>query len=167
MNISRHKGSGQLSLELFVDRLLQLMPRFIRIQVKQERNYLARGLITLPQLWTLRQVAEQGTCSMHALAQAQGVRASTITGLVDRLVALGLLQRRTSDTDRRAVLAAITAKGRKILDALHAEKRMALIGMFRHVSPRERTAYLEIVEKIANALAPNQEPAATTTGPTG
>ncbi len=160
MDISKNQASRPRTLAAFADRLLRLMPRMLQSQVKYERNYLARGLITLPQLWILRQVAEMGICSMHALAQAQGVRASTVTGLVDRLVALGLLQRRPSATDRRAVLAMITPKGRKIMEALHGEKRATIIGMFRHVSARERMAYLEIVEKIAKALAPEQDPSA-------
>lgn len=158
MNISRHKVSRRLSLEAFADRLLQLMPRMMQNQVKQERNYLARGIITLPQLWALRQVSVLGTCSMHTLAQAQGLKASTVTGLVDRLVKLGLLKRFTNETDRRAVLTTITPKGRKIMDALHIERRQGIIQLFHHVSAEERAMYLEIIEKIGRALSNLPEP---------
>ncbi|MBU4200728.1 MAG: MarR family transcriptional regulator [Verrucomicrobia bacterium] len=153
MNISRCKASRAIPLEKFADRLLQLMPRIMHNQVKQERNYLTRGIITLPQLWVLRQVAELGTCSMHTLAQAQGLKASTVTGLADRLVKLGLLKRLTSETDRRVVLAVITPKGRKIMVALHSEHRKSIIRMFQHISPQERVIYLQIIEKIGYPLA--------------
>jgi len=153
MNNSNHKVSRRLTLEAFADRLLQLIPQVMHNQVKQERNYLARGLITLPQLWTLRQVAKLGTCSMHTLAQSQGLKASTITGLVDRLVKLGLLKRFTNETDRRAVLASITPKGRKIMQALHTEHRQSIMRLFQHISPEERAMYLAIIEKIGQALA--------------
>lgn len=153
MNISRHKVSSRLPLEAFADRLLQLMPRLMRRMVKHDRNYLARGLITLPQLWALRQIAALGTCSMHTLAQAQGLKSSTVTGLMDHLVKLSLVKRFTSETDRRAVLAVITRKGRRILESLDTEQRKATLRLFQHISPRERAIYLEILEKVVNAIA--------------
>jgi len=160
MNNSNHKASRCLTLAAFADRLLQLIPLVMHNQVKQERNYLARGLITLPQLWALRQVAEMGACSMHTLAQSQGLKASTITGMVDRLVKLGLLKRFTNETDRRSVLASITPKGRKIMAALHTEHRQSIRRLFQHISPKERAMYLAIIEKIGHALAalPEQDP---------
>jgi len=85
----------------------------MRYMMTQDRNYLARGLITLPQLWVLHQVAERQTCTMHMLAQAFGAESSTITGLADRLVKLGLLKAFNSQTDRRVVLAEITPKAEK------------------------------------------------------
>lgn len=153
MNYSKHKVSRHLTLAAFADRLLRLIPRVMHNQVKQDRNYLARGLITLPQLWALRQVAELGTCSMHTLAKAQGLKSSTVTGLVDRLVKLGLLKRFTNETDRRAVLAGITPKGRKIMSALHTEHRQSIMRLFQHISPQERAMYLAIIEKISRALS--------------
>lgn len=153
MNNSNHKASCHLTLEAFTDRLLRLIPRVMHNQVKQERNYLARGLITLPQLWALRQVAEMGDCSMRMLAQSQGLKASTVTGLVDRLVKLGLLKRFANETDRRAVLAMITPKGRKIMSALHTEHRRSIMRLFQHISPKERAMYLAIIEKICHALS--------------
>ncbi len=158
MNISRSKTPRDLSLEAFADRVLQLSPGIMQHQVRQERNYLARGLISLPQLWALRQIAGMGTCAMRTLAQAQGLQCSTLTGLIDRLVELGLVKRFQSATDRRAVLVTITPKGRKILTALRAERRKSIMLLFRSISQRERTIYLEILEKVARALAPPAQP---------
>ena len=142
-----------MPLEQFADQLVRLMPRLMRHLMAQERNYLARGLITLPQLWALHQVAERQTCTMHMLAQALGLKSSTVTGLVDRLVKLGLLKRFNIQTDRRVVLAEITPKGRKILEHLDAERHKSIIYMFRHVSQKERAVYLDIIEKILKALS--------------
>ena len=154
MNNSSHKRTSEVSLEQFAVRLERLMPRLMRNLMNRDRNYLVRGLITLPQLWALHQVAECETCPMRRLAQSLGLKSSTVTGLVDRLVKLGLLRRFNSRDDRRVVLGAITSKGRNILEHLHAERRKSIVQMFRHVSPAERAAYLDIVEKILNALAP-------------
>ncbi|MBU0714038.1 MAG: MarR family transcriptional regulator [Verrucomicrobia bacterium] len=142
-----------MPLKQFADRLVRLMPRLIRHLMTQDRNYLARGLITLPQLWALHQVAEHKTCTMRMLAQALGLKSSTVTGLADRLVKLGLLKRFNSQTDRRVVLAEITPKGRKILEHLDAERHESIVHMFQHVSQKERAAYLDIIEKILKALS--------------
>ncbi|MFH1477566.1 MAG: MarR family transcriptional regulator [Verrucomicrobiota bacterium] len=153
MNISSNKRSPEMSLEQFAGRLGRLMPRLMRHLMTQDRNYLARGLITLPQLWALHQVAERKTCAMRLLAQTLGLKSSTVTGLVDRLVKLGLLKRFNSQADRRVVLAAITPKGRKILEHLYAERHKSIMHMFQHISPEERAAYLDIIEKILKALS--------------
>lgn len=142
-----------MPLEQFADRLVSLMSQLMRHLMTQDRNYLARGLITLPQLWALHQVAEHKTCTMRMLAQALGLKSSTVTGLVDRLVKLGLLKRFNSQADRRVVLAEITSKGRKILEHLHAERHKSVIHMFQYVSQKERAAYLDIIEKIMKALS--------------
>jgi len=153
MNISSNKGLSKNHLNRFADRLARLMPRLMRHMMTQDRNYLARGLITLPQLWALHQVAEHQTCTMRTLAQALGLKSSTVTGLVDRLVKLGLLKRFNSQTDRRVVLAKITTKGHAILEHLDTERHKSIIHMFQHVSQKERAAYLDIIEKILKALS--------------
>ena len=153
MDISNNKASAKMPLQSFADRLVPLMCRLMRHMTTQDRNYLARGLITLPQLWVLHQVAERQTCTMHMLAQTLELKSSTVTGLADRLVQLGLLKRFNSRTDRRVVLAEITPKGRAILKHLDAERHKSIIQMFRHVSPKERAVYLGIVEKILKALS--------------
>jgi len=145
-----------MPLEQFASRLVRLMPRLMRYLMTQDRNYLARGLITLPQLWALHQVAERKTCTMRMLAQALGLKSSTVTGLVDRLVKLGLLKRFNSQTDRRVVFAEITPKGRKILEHMYAERHKSIIHMFQHVSQKERATYLDIIEKILKALSAAQ-----------
>ena len=153
MNISSNKRLSEMPLEQFADRLIPLLSRLMRHLMTQDRNYLARGLITLPQLWALHQVAERKTCAMCMLAQALGLKSSTVTGLVDRLVKLGLLKRFNSQTDRRVVLVKIMPKGRKILGHLDAERRKSIIYMFQHVSQKERVTYLDIVEKNLKALS--------------
>ena len=145
-----------MPLKQFADRLVPLMCRLMRHMMTQDRNYLARGLITLPQLWVLHQVAERQTCTMHMLAQTLELKSSTVTGLADRLVKLGLLKRCNSQTDRRVVLAEITPKGRKILEHMNAERHKSIIHMFQHVSQKERIAYLDIIEKILKALSAAQ-----------
>ena len=122
--------------------------------MRQERNYFVRGLITLPQLRVLSCVAEEETgCAMRKIAEALGIGFSTVTGLVDRLVKIGLVRRITSPGDRRVVMAIVTQKGRRILDHIYRERRRMVITLFEGLSSRERAAYLEIIEKMVNKFS--------------
>jgi DNA-binding MarR family transcriptional regulator len=145
--------ASQITVEQFADRLCALMHKMTGKLLSLDRNYLARGLITMPQLFVLHQIAEAGQCSMSLLARNLGFKCSTITGLVDRLVALGLARRHSPETNRRQVLAEITPKGARILAQVRAERRRVLIGMFKLVSAQERAVYLSIIEKIAAQIS--------------
>jgi DNA-binding MarR family transcriptional regulator len=86
---------------------------------------------------------------MHSISRSLGIKASTVTGLMDRLVKLGLAKRYTPESDRRGVLAEVTSKGRRILKQIHAERRRMLIETFGQLSAQERSDYLAIIEKVA------------------
>lgn len=147
MNNSNNKIT--MSIEEFADRMSAIMHKIAGKMLAVERNYLARGVITLPQLWILQEIADAGKCPMFPLACNLGLKSSTLTGIMDRLVKLRLVKRFPSEADRRQVLAELTPKGRRILEHIRAERRRALIDSFGPLSSRERADYLVIIEKVA------------------
>jgi DNA-binding MarR family transcriptional regulator len=58
---------------------------------------------------------------MGSVASSLHCDASNITGIIDRLVAQGLVTRRESQQDRRAKLLQLTAKGHKIIERITAK----------------------------------------------
>jgi len=66
------------------------------------------------------------------LAERLQVRHNGAVGLVDRLAAEGLAERRAVDTDRRQVHVALTPRGRELLARLSAVHREEL----RHIGPQ-------------------------------
>lgn len=64
--------------------------------------------LTLAQLKAVYLVATTGPIHMSALAVQLGTALSTTSELVERLVGLGLLERREATTDRRQVLVSAT-----------------------------------------------------------
>ena len=140
--------ANHMPVEQFADRLGALMHKMAGWRLSLERNYLARGIITLPQLWILREIATAGKCPMCLLSRSLGLKCSTVTGIMDRLVALGLTKRYTPESDRRQVLAELTPKGRRILEHFRAERRHTLINAFGRLSAKERADYLAIIEKV-------------------
>lgn len=149
--------ANHITIQQFADRLGTLMHKLAGAVLSAERNYLARGVITLPQLWVLHEIADAGNCPMLLLSRNLGLKSSTVTGIMDRLVGLGLVKRFPSESDRRQVLAEATPKGRRILEQIHAERRRSLIDMFKLVSAEERAKYLSIIEKIAAQTSPANE----------
>jgi MarR family transcriptional regulator, 2-MHQ and catechol-resistance regulon repressor len=76
-----------------------------------------------------------------------------ITGVIDRLEALGLVARERSTEDRRVVFVAITAKALDLLARLDgpvAALHKALIG---HLSPAELRELIRLLEKARQPLA--------------
>lgn len=143
------KASAEaLNLDAFTRRLVDVMPRFIMALLRAERSLISRGVITVPQVWTLLCLEETGSCSMHELARALRLTPPTVTSLVGRLVKFGLVGREPAPGDRRVVRAAITVKGAALLKNLRRDKRKAARRLFAAVPPPERTAFLRVLENM-------------------
>lgn len=67
--------------------------------------------LTGPQVVCLRQLERDGTSSPGELARAVSLSQATITGILDRLEARGLVRRERSTADRRRVILELTDKG--------------------------------------------------------
>jgi DNA-binding MarR family transcriptional regulator len=71
--------------------------------------------LSLPQSFALQQLNPEGRPeSMRALAQCLQVDPSAITGLVDRLEAKGLVERRPDPDDRRVKALVLTPRGKRV-----------------------------------------------------
>jgi DNA-binding MarR family transcriptional regulator len=71
-----------------------------------------------PQVHALRLLEPDQPLPMGRLACALGCDASNVTGIVDRLEQRGLIERRSSDRDRRVKVLVVTAQGAKVRKAL-------------------------------------------------
>ena len=68
--------------------------------------------LTFPQYVVLAALsAHQQSCTMRDLTSATFEDPPTMTGIVDRLVRMGLVKRARSEADRRVVLVQVTEKG--------------------------------------------------------
>lgn len=97
----------------------------------------------------IRVMGRRGGGSMGRLAADLALAESSLTAVVDRLVAKGLLSRERSVEDRRVVRVVLTAAGRRHYGAsLRARARMAS-GMLGALAPREQDLFLELFRKIS------------------
>ncbi|WP_435126854.1 MarR family winged helix-turn-helix transcriptional regulator [Actinacidiphila sp. bgisy144] len=99
--------------------------------------------LTLPQFRMLVALHSRGPLSLSALAAELDVQPSTAMRMIDRLVAVDMVERGTVPTDRRTTLISLTATGRRtvteaterrrkeiarIVDAMPAVRRRELLG---------------------------------------
>jgi DNA-binding MarR family transcriptional regulator len=71
--------------------------------------------ITPARLSALSVVVFRGPLTIGELAQAEGVRSATMTGIVTGLEEQGLVRRRPDDRDRRAVRVEATPAGKRMI----------------------------------------------------
>jgi DNA-binding MarR family transcriptional regulator len=112
------------------------------------------------QLQALKALEPGGEVPMSSLASTLYCDASNVTGIVDRLEARGLIERRPSHQDRRIKLLRVTPEGERVRALL--VKRMAEPPpAIARLSPEDQLALRELLEKaLAEVDAPDLAPAA-------
>jgi DNA-binding MarR family transcriptional regulator len=106
-----HKDELRLWLRLFTCKML--IEGVVRRRLRDTFD------VTLPRFDLMAQLdrAPSGM-TLGELSQRMMVSNGNVTGLVDRLVAQGLIDRRPSPTDRRSQIVSLTAEGRKSFRAM-------------------------------------------------
>jgi len=103
-------------------------------------------------VWLLDAVEDNGPVRLSDLASWQGVDKSTITPQVRRLEQRGLLERRTSTSDRRSVMIALSDAGRS-LQRHRATAGAALIEELLHDwSQQDRRAFTALFGRFTDRL---------------
>jgi len=90
---------------------------------------------------------------MNELARYLELDKSSVTGLIDRAERRGLVRRKVSSSDRRAIEVSITAVGRKIVqraEAAFAERIGSLVGV---LSATDRAVLADLASRIVVAEA--------------
>lgn len=112
-----------------LDRILELV---VLLHDDMAKSLTAQGLSVsrMTLLWSLRGM---GPSTQRALAEALKVTPRAITGLVDGLVAGGLVTREPHPTDRRAALVTCTPRGAALLEETGAQQREFGRQLFGHM----------------------------------
>jgi DNA-binding MarR family transcriptional regulator len=93
--------------------------------------------VTMPQLKTLMVLYGMDQATMGELAEALGTGVSTVTGIIDRLVEHGLVQRVEDPRDRRIVVGRPTAAGVALVDRLLGAARDQMRRFLERLDPAQ------------------------------
>jgi DNA-binding MarR family transcriptional regulator len=108
--------------------------------------------ITLPRFDLMAQLDKTpGGMKLGELSQRLMVSNGNITGLVDRLLAQGLLDRQPAPNDRRAHLVRLTVEGRRSFRAMAAAHEAWTAEIFGDLTAAEREALMRLLAKVKAA----------------
>jgi DNA-binding MarR family transcriptional regulator len=106
--------------------------------------------LTFGQARAMRLIAAPGCClRMADIACRLDVVPRSATSIVDGLEAAGLVTRRPDPHDRRSVLVALSADGRRLLDGLDAARRATAEELFGPLGADDRAELLRLLSALA------------------
>jgi DNA-binding MarR family transcriptional regulator len=140
--------NGQLALSVWL-RLLKthgLILRELRRRVPED--------LTLPQFDVLAQLHRHGNHGMTPgeLTRELLVTAGNVTGIVDRLEALGLVERRRLPEDRRVVRVRMTARGRRLMQRAIPRHRRDVLSLLSPVPAADLVQLRELLGAVGREV---------------
>ncbi|HYN87047.1 MAG TPA: MarR family transcriptional regulator [Ardenticatenaceae bacterium] len=114
--------------------------------------------LTLPQFFALGFLAKADQrCSMNRLAEATQQDAATMTGIVDRLERLGLVERRRSVRDRRVVLVQPTPAGMALLEDVKTSRDAMIREFFAEFDDAEIAVLESLLKRLVDVIEHSPE----------
>jgi DNA-binding MarR family transcriptional regulator len=133
--------------------MLDDLPEIMRQLVGSRRLARRDWELTIAQVRALHAIGERPGCTMSELAARLGVGLSAATGLVDRLVQRGLVERAADRMDRRVVRVGISAVGRRARQRFRQHSRRRLESALSGLSSRQLQEIKQGLALLRSALA--------------
>jgi len=124
---------------------------------RQRKAVAAQGCfraISNTHLHVLFLLTTEGPLAMGRLADQLGASLPGVSGIVDRMVTHGLLERLRDDDDRRLVVVRATAAGRAAVEEIDMVRRQQLARVLEMLDPAEQEAALRVFRRMH--MAANQ-----------
>jgi DNA-binding MarR family transcriptional regulator len=136
-----------------------LIPEIIDLQRRVDRSRRQYELdiwmslpLAMAQLKCLFFISNQGSTNSRKLAEALRVTPTNITGIIDRLVKQGLVNRAGDPLDRRILVLKATAKGERLVANLRERKRSHLSQVLSYMSKDELAVLHRGLASLARAV---------------
>ena len=132
--------------------IARLYPRLMRV-MGHLRGVLDETMdLTYNQYKALLSLSGMGPCTLNALSRELEVATSSASQMVDRLVAMGLVQRTTADGDRRSVVLTSSPEGEKLLEKVKEEILLRYQDLFEHLGPTEQANLAGAIHTLVRIL---------------
>ena len=123
------------------DIVQQILDQLQPLVVRQRRAVAKEGClraISSTQLHVLFMLLSDGPTTMSRLAESLDVSLPSVTGIVERMVDNGLVERGGADDDRRVVTVIATDAGRKTVDEIDLFRRRQLAAVLGQLNPEQQ-----------------------------
>ena len=132
--------------------VLRSLRRIIQAVDLHGRRLKSRYGLTGPQIICLREIQRGESLNPGQLARSLGLKPPTVTGIVDRLEARGLVTRRRRNTDKRQVRVELTDAGAAVVDEAPAPLQEEFVGRFAALPADRREAIAAHLDEVVTLL---------------
>jgi DNA-binding MarR family transcriptional regulator len=148
MSGTRKKGDTPRALDRIVETTIYLQTESRRLA----REQATRLGITPTQLNVLKMLLTVGDLSLSELSHRMAAKNSTVTGIVDRMVAAELVAREQSEEDRRVWKIRLTAQGKAIAKRVEVAPWEILRTAVMELPPARREQLVELLLDVADRV---------------
>lgn len=138
--------------EELIREIIELQRKIDRVRRQYQLDIWMSLPLTIAQLKCLFFISNRGSTNSSKLAEALQVTPTNITGIVDRLVNQGLVNRSADARDRRILMLKATAKGEELVASLRERKRSRLSKALAHMSADELTILYRGLDSLARSI---------------
>jgi len=143
--MSGRKGGTPPAIDRIVETAVYLQTESRRLA----REQCARHGITATQLNVLKLLEAVGELSLSELSRRMAAKNSTVTGIIDRMSAAGLVVREQSAEDRRVWKIRMTSEGRAIARRIEVAPWDLLRSALLALEPAELDRLIATLTKVA------------------
>lgn len=148
--VAERPGDHQAELRLW----LRLLTCTNLIETEIRRRLREEFKVTLPRFDLMAQLDKNpGGMTLGELSSRMMVSNGNVTGLVERLLAQGLLDRRPSPNDRRAQLVSLSSDGRRAFRAMARTHENWIAEIFAELGPGEIDDMMRLLAKAKTSTA--------------
>ncbi|HZD26183.1 MAG TPA: homoprotocatechuate degradation operon regulator HpaR [Alphaproteobacteria bacterium] len=131
---------------------MQLMRAREAVMQRFRPHLQAHGLSD--QQWRiLRALAEAGALEVHELAARCAIHPPSLSRILPRMEAAGLVERRPNAADQRRVIVSLAAEGRALFDAMALESEQIYAALARDIGAAELSQVYNALDHLIGALA--------------
>src|SRR3954452_13205592 len=127
------------------DIVAQILEQLAPLVARQRKALVQAGCfrqISSTHLHVLYVLVSRGAMPMSRLAEQLDVSLPNVTGIVERMVERGFVERTRPEDDRRVVEVGITAAGREVIDEIDTIKRQEMANIIRRLTPEQQSRAL-------------------------
>jgi len=108
--------------------------------------------MTGPQIVCLRQLVKEETSTPSELAKSMHLSPATVTGILDRLDARGMIVRERSNKDRRRVIVALSENGRELATTAPLPLQERFASKLSTLPEENQTVISTILQQIVSMM---------------
>jgi len=112
--------------------------------------------ITPHQFHMVKTVRDHGSVSLKKLAEALGLKAPSVSLMVDRLVGMGLLTREQNPADRREIIIQVSAETSANIEEIERRVLLSFTELVEKIDPEYARMWCEVCNRIQEVLATEQ-----------